>query len=260
MKKVFITAVSLLIFALNLPAAGNAVKGKVVKYPLNVRAGAGMKYTALLQLDKDYEVEITAVGKQWLAIRPPENTRVWVLKDSVRNGKLAHNVNFRSGPSTGYEAVGIGRQGMKVTVHGKATQSGWIQITAPKNIDLYIGKPAVTADKKALAKLPKLQEPSSKPLPNEELIKLEGNFLTASKDITVTGYVYAEKQSYLKTVSHVFYELVGEENLIPRYLVMPNRNDLDKFKDKKVRILGEFYKVKGWKLPLLIVKTVRAAE
>ncbi|MBO5722104.1 MAG: hypothetical protein J6S19_03210, partial [Lentisphaeria bacterium] len=117
-----------------------------------------------------------------------------------------------------------------------------------------------TADKKALARLPKLQEPSSKPLPNEELIKLEGNFLTASKDITVTGYVYAEKQSYLKTVSHVFYELVGEENLIPRYMVMPNRNDLDKFKDKKVRILGEFYKVKGWKLPLLIVKTVRAAE
>jgi uncharacterized protein YraI len=260
MKKVFIAVVSLLILAFNLSGAENTVKGKVVKYPLNVRAGAGMKYTALLQLDKDYEVEITGVGKQWITIKPPENTRVWVLKDSIRNGKLTSNVNFRSGPSTGYEAVGIGRRGMKVTVHGKATNSGWIQISAPRNIELYVGKPAVAAAPKALAKLPKIKEPVNKPLPNEELINLEGNFPTSGKDITVNGYVYAEKKSHLKSVSHVFYELVGKEDLVPRYMVMPNRSNLDKFKDKKVRIYGEFYKVKGWKLPLLIVKTARAAE
>ena len=56
-------------------------------------------------------------------------------------------------------------------------------------------------------------------------------------------------------------------NLVPSTLVkacdfcgVRSGRDLDKFKDKKVRIYGEFYKVKGWKLPLLIVKTVRAAE
>ena len=260
MKKVFTAAVLFLIFALHLPVYGNTVKGKVIKYPLNVRAGAGMKYTALLQLDKDYEVEITGVGKQWIAIKPPENTRIWLQKESIRNGKLVSNVNFRSGPGTGYEAVGIGRRGMKVTVHGKATKSGWIQITAPASVELYVGKPAVAADKKALAKLPKIKEPSGKPLPNEELINLEGNFITAGKDITVTGYVYAEEKSHLKNVSHVFYEQTGEEDLTPRYMVMPLRADLDKFKDKKIRIIGEFYRVKDWKLPLLIVKTVRTVE
>ena len=260
MKKIFVTAISALLVVTNLSAAGNTVKGKVIKYPLNVRAGAGMKYTALLQLDKDYEVEITGVGKGWMTIKPPENTRVWVQKEYIRNGKLANSVNFRSGPGTGYETVGIGRRGTKVAVHGKATPSGWIQITAPENVTLYIGSPAVAADKKALAKLPKFKVPTGKPLPNEELINLEGNFVSAGKDITVNGYVYAEAQSHLKSVSHVFYEPVGDEDLTPRYLVMPNNVKLDKFKDKKVRLIGESYKVKGWKLPLLIVKIARAAE
>ena len=243
-----------------LCAAEKSVKGKVIKHPLNVRAGAGTKYTALLQLDKDYEVTITGVSKQWLAIKPPENSRVWVLKEYIRNGKLTSSVNLRSGPSTGYEAVGFGRRGMKVSVHGKATRSGWIQISAPENIDFYVGRPAISADNKALNKLPKFKVPQGKPLPNMELINLEGNFLSAGKDITVTGYVYAEKQSHLKTVSHVFYEPTGEEDLTARYMVMPNRSNLDKYQDKKVKITGEYYKVKGWKLPLLVVKIARSAE
>lgn len=259
MKKIF-TVLFYLSFTIAVFAAGNAVKGKVIKYPLNVRAGAGTKYTALLQLDKDYEVTVTAVSAQWLRIAPPENTRVWVLKEYISKGRLSRNVNFRSGPGTGYEAIGFGRRGMKVTPHGKATRSGWVQISAPADIDLYVGRPAISADKKALAKLPVFKVPMGKPLPNEELITLEGNFLTAGKDITVTGYVYAEKQSHLKTVTHVFYEPEGEEDLTPKYMVMPRNSNLAKFKDRKVRISGEYYNVKGWKLPLLVVKTARAAE
>ena len=259
MKKILVLLlVSSIAFAVS--AAENVVKGKVLKYPLNVRAGAGTKYTALLQLDKDYEVVITQVSPQWLKIAPPENTRVWVLNEYISKGKLTRNVNFRSGPGTGYEAVGSGRRGMKVTVHGKATRSGWVQITAPANIELYIGRPAVSADAKALSKLPKFKVPTGQPLPNAELINLESNFLTPPKDITVTGYVYAENKSHLKTVSHVFYEPVGEEDLKPRYMVMPRGNNLDKFKDKTVRITGEYYKVKNWQLPLLVVKIVRLAE
>ena len=217
-------------------------------------------YTALLQLDKGYEVTITAASSQWLKIAPPENTRVWVLKEFISKGRLSRNVNFRSGPGTGYEAIGIGKRGTKVTIHGKATQSGWVQISAPANVDLYVGRPAIAVDAKSLAKLPKFKFPTGKPLPNQELINLEGNFLAPGKNITVTGYVYAEKSSHLKSVSHVFYEAGSGDNLTPRYMVMPKRNDLEKFKDKPVRIIGEFYRVKGWKLPLLIVKIVRAAE
>ena len=259
MKKLF-TTLFILNLAITLSAAGNTVKGKVIKYPLNVRAGAGTGYTAILQLDKGYEVTVIAASRQWLKIAPLENTRVWVQKEYIRNGKLNGSVNFRSGPGIGYEAVGFGRRGMKVTLHGKATKSGWVQITAPENIDLYVGRPAISADKKALSKLPQFKVPTGKMLPNEELINLEGNFLAPGKDVTVSGYVYAENKSHLKSVSHVFYEPLGEEDLKARYMVMPKGSDLDKFKDKKVRIHGEYYKVKGWQLPLLVVKTVKVIE
>ncbi|MBR2358401.1 MAG: SH3 domain-containing protein [Lentisphaeria bacterium] len=256
--KIFL--VTNLLLAMSAVFAAGTVQGTVKKFPLNVRAGAGVKYTAVAKLAKDNPVEITRVSNQWLAIKPPENSRVWIMNEFVKNGKLLRGVNLRSGPSTGYETVGFARRGTAVKIHGKPTSSGWVQISAPAGVEFYVGRPAIEADKTALSKLPKFKVPTGKVLPNEELINLEGNFLTTGKDITVTGYVYEEKQSHLKSVSHVLYEPSGAEDLIPRYMVMPNRCDFGKYQDKKVRVYGEFYKVKGWKLPLLVAKIVRSAE
>ncbi len=257
MKKFSLIA---LLMCTSIVAFSGTVQGTVKKAPLNVRAGAGTKYTAVAQLAKNNPVEITRVSNQWLAIKPPANSRVWIMKEFVKNGKLIRGVNLRSGPSTGYETVGFARRGTQVQLHGKATGSGWVQISAPADVEFYVGRPAIEADKAALNKLPKFKVPTGKALPNEELINLEGNFLTTGKDITVSGYVYAEQQSHLKTVTHVFYEPGSGEDLVARYMVMPNRNNLDKYKDKKVRISGEYYKVKGWKLPLLVVKIVHSLE
>ena len=252
----------LLVVALNTfnaAAESKSVSGRVIKYPLNVRAGAGMKYTAVAQLAKHNPVEITAVHPKWLAIKPPANSRVWVQARFVKKGRLLSNVNLRSGPSTGYEPLGTGRRGTRVTVHGKPTPAGWVSISAPEYISFYVGRPAIEADEKALAGLPKFNAPGGKPLPNEELIQLEGNFTSAGKNVRITGYIYEEKQNSIKAISHVFYEAKGEE-LVPRCFVMPNRQKLDKFNEKKVMIIGESYKVKNWQLPVVIVKIVRLAE
>ena len=255
MKK--IAVFSLAVFGCFALFGSEAVTGLVKKYPLNVRAGAGTKYTALIQLDKNHQVTIRKVSREWLAIAPPENTRVWVLQQFIKNGRLTSGVNFRSGPGTGYEALGTGKRGMKVEVIGKATPSGWIQIAAPESLDFYIGRPAVEVKTEQLKKLPVFKVPMGRQLPNKELITLEGNFTSPGKPVTVSGYVYSEEKSHINSVSHVFYELKGESDLIPKYLVMPNRNDLDKFKDKKVTLIGDSYNVKNWQLPLLVVKIAR---
>lgn len=237
----------------------DTVAGRVIKYPLNVRAGAGMKYTAVAQLAKHNPVEITAVNAKWLAIKPPENSLVWVQARFIKNGKLVSNVNLRSGPSTGYEPLGTGRRGQKVIQHGKPTAAGWVAIKAPENIVFYVGRPAVEVDEKALAKLPKFNAPGGRPLPNDDLIQLEGNFTSAGKNVRLSGYIYEEKLDGIKAISHILYEAKGEE-LLPKYFIMPNRKKLDKFNGKKVTVIGESYTVKNWKLPVVVLKIIRSAE
>ena len=239
-------------------SAAETVQGRVIKYPLNVRAGAGMKYTAVAQLTKNNPVEITAVHPKWLAIKPPANTRVWVQKRYIKNNKLSANVNLRSGPSTGYEALGTGRRGMAAKALDKATPSGWVQIAAPEHIPFYVGRPAVEADEKALAKLPKFNAPGGRPLPNDDLIKLEGNFTTPGKSVKLTGYIYEEKTS-IDVITHVLYEAKGEE-LVPKCFIMPNRLNLKKFNEKQVTIHGDSYKVKNWTMPVVVLKVINNAK
>ena len=256
MLKFLVALISMTTAIASLQAA--AVEGKVIKYPLNVRAGAGTQYTALVQLDKNTPVKITAVSDQWLAIEPPAGSRVWVAARYIKNNQLTANINFRSGPSTGYEALGLGRKGMKVETHGKATPSGWIAVSAPDNLQFYVGRPAVEAEAEALKKLPRFKAPDGRPLPNKELIKLEGNFVSSGKDVTLTGYIYASEDN-IKAITHVLYQPQGDE-LLPKYFLMPNRADLKKFDGKKVKLHGESYKVKNWSMPIVIVKNVSNAE
>lgn len=110
-------------------------------------------------------------------------------------------------------------------------------------------------------KLPKFKRvPQGKPLPNMELINLEGNFtFCRQRNITCYRLCICRKQSHLKTVSHVFYEPSGED-LSARYMVMPNRNDLDKYPRDKGKDHRRILQSKGWKLPLLVVKIARSAE
>ena len=251
MKKILIAASMFAAFPLLINAA-EVVEGRVIKYPLNVRAGAGMKYTAVAQLTKDNPVRIIAVGSEWLEIAAPENSRVWVLARLVKNGKLAANVNLRSGPGTGYEAVGLGRRGTAVKVHGKATASGWLQIDALKNTTFYVGRPAIEVDSNALKKLPKLG--GKRPLPNQDLITLEGNFISDGKTVRRSGYLY-ESEDNIKTITHVLYQVKGDE-LAPEYFVVPHREKLTGFNGKKVNVMGEEYKVKNWDMPVLVVKRI----
>jgi len=167
-------------------------------------------------------------------------------------GKLAANVNLRSGPGTGYEAVGLGRRGTAVKVHGQATASGWLQIDALKNTTFYVGRPAIEVDSNALKKLPKLG--GKRPLPNQDLITLEGNFISDGKTVRRSGYLY-ESEDNIKTITHVLYQVKGDE-LAPEYFVVPHREKLTGFNGKKVNVMGEEYKVKNWDMPVLVVKRI----
>ena len=257
MKKIFLIVVAMIWGLCNLYAAA-PVKGRVVKYPLNIRAGAGTKYTSIAQLTKDNQVEIVRCSKQWLEIKPTANCVVWILKRYIKNGKLTANVNFRSGPGTGYEAVGGGKVGMAVEVKGDATKSGWISIAAPDSVRVYVGRDAIEADSKELAALPKFESSAGRALPNKDLILMERNFTSPGREVRITGEVYDFK-SDVKAITHLLYEPKGDE-LLPKYFLIPSRGDLKAYDSKKVRITGECYQVKNWDMPVIVVQKVTVVE
>ena len=257
MKKIFFIAVSMILGLCNLYAA-ETVKGRVIKYPLNIRAGAGTKYTSIAQLTKDNQVEIVRCSSKWLEIKPTANCVVWILKRYVKNGKLTANVNFRSGPGTGYEAVGSGKLGTTVEFKGEATKSGWVPIAAPDSVRVYVGRDAIDADSKELASLPEFEAPGGRALPNKDLILMERNFTSPGREVRITGEIYDFK-SDVKAITHLLYEPKGDE-LLPKYFLIPSRGDLKSYNGKKVRITGECYQVKNWDMPVVVVQKVTVIE
>ena len=129
-----------------------------------------------------------------------------------------------------------------------------MQIAPPDNVVFYVGRPAVDADAEALQKLPRFKAPGGRPLPNMELINLEGNFVSPAKEVQLTGYLY-ESEDNIKAITHVLYEVKGED-LIPKYFVMPNRHKLAAYNEKQVKIIGDSHRVKNWQLPVVVVKII----
>ena len=225
------------------------VEGRVIKYPLNVRAGGSTRYTVVAKLTKFNPVRIVGVGKDFLQIVPPANSRVWVMARYVKNNKLTATVNLRSGPGSGYEAVGTGRRGLSVKVAGKATPGGWIPLAVPENSAVfYVGRLAVEADAKKLANLPVFTSPGPV-LPNIPLINLEGNFTSPGKSITAQGYIYKEGA---KPITHALFEAKGDD-LIPKYFLLPARNKINAPEGSVVKIYGDCYQVKNWDMPVVVV-------
>lgn len=233
------------------------VSGRVIKAPLNVRAGAGAGYTVVGQLAMNNPVAITAANREWLEIRPPENTAVWVLEKFVRNNRFTVNVNLRSGPGIGYESLGTGRAGMPATTVGQATPSGWIMIQPYYWMRVYVGRGAIAADDAELARLPKLPA-ERRPLPQKELTKLEGNFTQPGKEVRITGYLYAVEAGK-SVATHVLYRENGAQ-LQPEVFVVPCGVDLSKLNEKKVQLSGTQYPVANWELPVIIVSRAQAAQ
>jgi uncharacterized protein YraI len=234
--------------------SAEVVDGLVVKYPLNIRAGAGTKHTAVGKLTKNNPVKIVAVSDQWLEIKAPANCYVWVAARYVKNNKLTARVNLRSGPGTGYEILGSGVAGQPVKVMGKVTPSGWVALSAPENVTLFVGRPAIKVQggDQALARLPKFNARNRRALPKNNLIELEGNFTSEGKPVRLRGYIYKEGSS---PVTHVLYEAKGDD-LIPRYFLIPSDKAIQCRDGDNVLVTGESRTMKDWDLPVVLVRAV----
>lgn len=232
------------------------VTGRVVKAPLNVRAGAGKEYTVVGRLPLNSEVAITAVGKDWLEIRAPENTAAWVMARYIRKNRFTAGVILRSGPGIGYEKVGSAGSGVSVQPDGQTTPNGWVLVKPFYWMRVYVGRPAVEADEAALAKLPPLPRQSAPA--SKAVTKLELSFTKPEEPgAALTGHLYPLDDAK-SAITHVLHIEKGGE-LVPAAFAASFGPDLKPFQEKHVTLRGVKGEIKGWDLPVLIVTSVSAA-
>ena len=104
------------------------VTGSVTAPRLNVRSGPGTAYTVVGMLEKDNQVEITAVGRAPLPIRAPRNTATSLMARYLKKNRLTAGVILRSGPGISYEKLGSARAGLTVQPQAQVPQGGRVLV------------------------------------------------------------------------------------------------------------------------------------
>ena len=263
MKYLFIFS---LFFAVAVSGAERKM-GTVTAGVLNVRVKPSAKSDTVLQLKRGDEVAVIEKGKEWTAIRPPENSSLYVSSALISDGKLKSAANLRSGPGVNFQSLGILPKGTAVTV--LADKNSWSRIGVPDcALKCYVAsayikfeetKPAVkndAAEKKVIAeKTP--AAPAEKTVSKNDIVsfsgenfrKLQKNYLKGSaRNITVEGTLNGPAKSvygntYILYTAQKDYHIAG---------VIPGNIDMK----KKVQIQGVCNIIPGWDSPVIEIKKI----
>ena len=254
----------LLIFSLFFAAAAFAAdepKGTITAGVLNVRVKPSAKSDAILQLKRGDEVVVIEQGKEWTAIRPPENSSLYISSALIVEGKLKSAANLRSGPGVNFQSLGILPKGTPVTV--LADKNSWSRIGVPEAaIKCYIASayvkvaappaPAKETPRKetpAVTEKPVIKKGDIVSFDNDKFRELQKGYLKGSaRNITVEGILEGPAQSsfgntYILHAGKKDYHVAG---------IIPGNIDIT----KKVQINGISNIIPGWDSPVLEIRKI----
>ncbi len=121
--------------------------GVILGYDTNVRAGSNLNYEIVTKLQKGDLVYIAGNWREWLKIRCPEGTVLWISGDFIEDGVIeANKLNVRSGPDLKYNVICQVLRDQKVDVVKKSGDGKWDGIKPPEDAYLWVHKDLV--DKK----------------------------------------------------------------------------------------------------------------
>jgi uncharacterized protein YgiM (DUF1202 family) len=236
------------------------LKGKVIATKLNVRILPETRYSVIANLKKDDEVTVLKKEGEWLQIKAPDNSSVWIAGTFVKaDGTVSRKVNMRGGPSVSYQSYGTLSPGVKVDILGKS-RGNWLKIAPPVELKgwvnaRYVKLPTVkkaapeNAEKKTStieAEKLKYQElKNSGGLPfvkgDEKSVAVEGILLPLSTDSTYVTHALATKV---------------KNEYFPICYIHSKKLNLKLWVKRKIRVKGTQRWVKGWKRPVVEVERI----
>ena len=237
---------------------------------LNVRVKPGKQYFIVSTLKRNDTVKIYRKLNGWYEIAAPVDSSVWVAGHLITNSRTRRAVNLRAGPSEDYQAYRSEPPGIALNVLKRKGHGGWFKIKPPVDLKAWVSSRYIIVDEY------KLKELLSKHN-NRNLILIDhstGNFTGflkrhkntkptfvlpfirgTDRETTLKGQIVPLKPGAVY-VTHALVEKSQGGKLKPVAYLCCRNASLNIWKKKLVTISGTRKLVRGWKLPIIEVKTI----
>ncbi|MBN3038835.1 MAG: SH3 domain-containing protein [Candidatus Omnitrophica bacterium] len=124
--------------------------GNVLGDHVNIRAGKGLNFEIIDQIDKGKGLMVIGEDADWYRVKLPKTAQSFVHKDYIKNEIVqGDRLRVRSGPGNNFTVLGVLNEGDRIKVLGH--DGDWLKITPPEGCSAWISKKFVRLTKRKYA-------------------------------------------------------------------------------------------------------------
>jgi SH3-like domain-containing protein len=222
------------------------VYATVLKDKVNIRAGQGVNFEILGQLDKNKQVVVVGQQYGWYKIKLPKNALSFVYGDYVDRKRSSVKVNrlrIRAGAGLNFNVLGTLKKGETVEVLEE--RGNWLRIAPPPNCLGWIKGEYLRLSKKGLMPIrTQTTLPKKKIAPTRPLI-------TSTKKIEISGIIDELGKIINRQGTH---KLNNNKKIL--YYLKSDVIDLNHYVYQKVRLKGQIEETKNSPYPVINVEHI----
>lgn len=269
MRKYFIFILIFAVFSA-FAAPEKFINGTVnVKGKLNVRVKPGKQYFIVSSLKNGDTVKVFRKVDDWFEIAAPPDSSVWVAGHLMTNSRTRREVNLRAGPGDEYKEYRTEPPGVELEIIENKGHKGWFKIKPPADLKAWVSSRFVTVNDYELKELQDSHEKRNLILINQETGDFAGflkdkdakpAFLLpfikgTDQEVSLKGQIIPLKPGAVY-VTHALIN-ISSQGLVKTIAYLHCKDaSLSIWGKKPVVITGTQKLVRGWKLPVIEIKTV----
>ncbi len=250
---------------------GKFITGTVnVNKKLNVRVKPGKQYFVVAKLKRGDIVKIFRKVDDWYEIAAPADSSVWVAGYLISNSRTRRALNLRAGPSEDYHAYRTEPAGIELAIIGRKGHGGWFKVKPPVDLKAWVNSRFVDVGTYELKRLQGFYNKRKLILIDDKTGNFAG-FLKSDKyvkpafilpfirgtasETTLRGQIVPLKSGAVY-VTHALIKINRQGSVKPVAYLHCKRASLNIWQDRLVTVAGTQKLVRGWKLPVVEVKTI----
>ncbi len=230
---------------------------------VNIRAGQGLNFEILGQLNKADAVVVIGEEYGWYKIKLPREALCFVHKDYIERGVVqAHRLRVRAASRLNSNTLGILKKGEGI--EKLAEEGDWLKIVPPENCSGWVKKDYLELSKRPFKDTPpslrtnEVSEAISSEIASSVAPKglLPRNDSTAEgRQVEVCGKVDDLGKIFNRQGTHKLIE--GKKTL---YYLRSEALDLNRFIYDRVCIVGKLLELENSPYPVITVEQIKAGQ